>query len=389
MLSEAESQELAEDAHFDKLLRIGVLSLKRIGVRVAIEPTQFVGKAILSCGTIIVSPRRPKLFEDIADLATAYSLRQTTASALGRDEGRTALIALLLRSMSESASEGLPQLYSSSISDGSIVKGRILISQTIQRFSARGVNHRAVSRASARGIDDQLLAVIATILASLSEEFAIGRDSIKLLNTLVNVLGSEQTPLPVDDVIEQCALLSSRYADWPNLCRTLALAALFFKGELSIWDTRVDGSGGYSQFCNLDLLWEQAVFSFADRALQGSASIAMLHPLGRGKFSLFPGSVRTIDPDIGIYSVDTLTMIIDAKYSLVSAASNSDIYQVLAYMRRMRTNFGILVYLSERTWIENIGGDGQEEILAVGLSIADVHAAAKESLASEILKRIT
>jgi hypothetical protein len=140
--------------------------------------------------------------------------------------------------------------------------------------------------------------------------------------------------------------------------------------ERIIWDTEIPVSGGECRFCNMDRLWELAIWTaFRKAAINNNGMSVEFHPLAKMKMMLLMDGGPRIDPDIVIYREGKPFIIADAKYSESKSAVADDVYQIVCYTQRLKAEKGILIYLSaERGWFSSLGfsADGSE-LLAAGI----------------------
>jgi 5-methylcytosine-specific restriction endonuclease McrBC regulatory subunit McrC len=159
-------------------------------------------------------------------------------------------------------------------------------------------------------------------------------------------------------------------------------------GESTVWNYYNEDNAGRSRFCDMDLLWEQAVYNMVKLICIGTDLNPVFHPFAGSTRLLLEDGARTIDPDIVVFS-PLAPIVVDAKYSIASSANNADIYQMLAYLRSIDARCAVLVYLGDHEWTEVIGKDRDKLLVAVGLSNSDVRASAARTLSPHLTATVT
>jgi McrBC 5-methylcytosine restriction system component len=370
-LPEDEVGALQADAHFQKLISNGMLGLRRIGGTLGLQAGKYVGRAILPSVTIEVLPQRPALFASIIGLSTAYNLRQSGAVGIGDNgsPGFTSISDALLKAWSNALHNGLPKVYVSSVHMGTSLRGRIMMSETIRTLVSRGIKHRAVTKVRTPVTVGCLESLLTTVVELLRLRYDSTKRQLILMDTIASYIGECET-LPVTEALRICDELEKRYQDWPDLAEAMRASRLFLTGVDIAWTERIESDRGRSTFCDMDRLWELACYHIVEEACDRAGLRAALHPLASARYPLMDVGAKFIDPDIIVYRDADAFSIFDAKYSLSQSASSPDVYQMLAYCRRMNSRLGVLIYLGEANWSEVVGSDGDLTLLAVGVSIA-------------------
>jgi len=176
--------------------------------------------------------------------------------------------------------------------------------------------------------------------------------------------------LDVTQAIAVTEVLAAQYADRAELGRLLAVVSIILQDEHVVWDEELAISGGVARFCNMDRLWEKAVWTAFTQATSRDPDFrAELHPLSNMRVTLFENGGPEIDPDAILYYKGQPKLVVDAKYTMATQPSADDIYQILCYSRRVGATRGILLYLTKgEPWSHSVGsgGDGYE-VLAAGV----------------------
>ena len=135
-------------------------------------------------------------------------------------------------------------------------------------------------------------------------------------------------------------------------------------------------------------LFERFVF----RRLSGLLSAHGLVVRGQLTMPFDADGQATIRPDLVIHTNNRIRLVADTKYKDVSAPEPADLYQMLAYCRVMKIDYGLLITAGKQTPMTYRVSDGETviDVRSVDLDgpIADVNKSV-EALATWIRKHVT
>jgi hypothetical protein len=244
-----------------------------------------------------------------------------------------------------------------------------MMSETIRTLVSRGIKHRAITKVRASVTVPCVESLLTTIVDLLRLRYDLTKRQLMLMDGIASFLG-ECKRLPIKEALSVCDEIEKVYQDWPDITEAIRMSRLFLTGVDAAWTERIDGDYGQSTFCDMDRLWELACCHIVEEACDRPGLRAVLHPLAGARYPLMEVGAKFIDPDIVVYRHSSAFAIFDAKYSESKSAASPDVYQMLAYCRRLRSPMGVLVYLGDENWSEVVGRDGDMTLLAVGISIA-------------------
>jgi hypothetical protein len=236
-------------------------------------------------------------------------------------------------------------------------------------------------------VDDSLGSVISTVASLLNTGYDISSALQLRIGQLVNLF-DEGKILNTQEATIRADTLLRIYSDQPSLVRLLMICQAILRAEQVIWDTDIPVPGGECRFCNMDRLWELAVWTAFKEASAAHDDLSVeFHPFGRASIRLLTDGGPRINPDVVVFKNGKPFVIVDAKYSEASSAAADDVYQIVCYTQRLNAVKGTLIYLSPKDgWSEELGRtEGGSVISAGGVSrqhnvALDIVAIARASL---------
>jgi 5-methylcytosine-specific restriction endonuclease McrBC regulatory subunit McrC len=293
------------------------------------------------------------------------------------------------KALSDTIDEGIPFIYERTTSTTSRPRGRVLFNETLRSLRTRGISHKVVCGFNVREFDVNLSDVVSTV-ASLLEAAHDVPPMIQLrISRLVDLFGGQV--LTTQQATEKANLLLEVYSDRNELARLLRICRSVLVGEQNVWDMEIPIAGGECRFCNMDRLWELAVWTAFKEASNDQEGLTVeLHPFARAGMRLLTEGGPRIDPDVVIFEDGEPAVIVDAKYSESGSAVAGDVYQIVCYTQRVKAAKGVLVYLSDKgSWSTNLGRTEDGRVIsAVGINgksnvALDFVAAARNTLNAE------
>jgi hypothetical protein len=354
------------------LRNLGVIGESYAGGFRIVEPRQFVGYYRNRSCSLAIDPRRAELFEDVRRFVAGFPEKQVTAETSATSDEQLHVIdpAILFCSALESAVQaGLPLLYHRFSIATSHPRGRINFTETFRKFQSRGILHKVACESPARQYDPRLTSVLSTVISLLRRDYSIPSGILGRLEIFACLFeGARIYRIP--EAKDAAESLIRNYDGWTEVRRVLLLGQAILTSQEQVWDVQLPIAGGECRFCNMDRLWEIAVLTAFQRTWRGEGRTVEYHPYRNRNFTLFLGRGPEIDPDVVAFEAGKPAMIIDAKYSDTEQPAAGDLYQLLCYVRRLKADIGVLVYLSSQsTWHSMVGrAEGNVAIAAGGAS---------------------
>lgn len=383
VLTESEWVDLGLDEAEAALRGTGVLRLRTSGAYRVIEPTQFVGSISLPRRSLRVSPKWPKLFEELQGFVAkvpSKAIPDRTEATESQELASVEIGPRFVASLDEAATAGLPFAYENLDEATSLPRGRFLVRETIRGFASKGIDHRAWCRVArpkpAEGLPE-VLSSAATLLRM--SNLMKPRDALRL-STLMEGLLLETVPVETSGAIASAHAIVERYAEWPELCDTMRLAVQILEGEREVWHLQLQLRYGSASFCNMDRLWELAIHEGLSRS-RGTGVDVAFHPYQGEKQTLFSDGGPDIDPDVVVFADGRPRLVVDAKYSDASTFVADDVYQVLAYARRLKADGAVLVYTTTGASWRMLIGNSEDGVRVEALGI-DVERSSRDLVRS-------
>jgi hypothetical protein len=369
----SEIQNDALEAALAEVGKRGILRIRRVGQHCIIEPRQFVGALAVPGFSLRVSPRYPKLFSSLRPLMRMPERSVPgVATASGTSQaGYVHPAVVFTRALEGALERGLPSIYRRRELTLTRPRGRIMATATLRTLHSRGIRHAVRCAVSERYNDLELEGLLASTMRLISLDYAAPA-SAKLSNArFAERLRLEPLSASVSDAVELISSLTSRYSDWPEICRLLTSAEAVISGRREVWDSEIAIRNGDCRFADLNVFWERAILGAFRDAVKGVAGLeTRLHPLAGTGIRLLRDGGPAIDPDIVVFQSSLPRIVVDAKYTDSSSAIADDVYQVQAYVDRLRAKVGVMAYVSEQgDWFDTIGTTEHGAVLlAFGVS---------------------
>lgn len=347
-----------------ELARIGAIKITRSTTFVLIEPKVLVGTFDSPRLRLEVASKSPTLTEHLIRLLDEWRKRIDVDDSTSEGDSRAIesiwlTFADLLAGLHR---EGLPWTYEQRTVISSTPRGRILFRDTLTRLALRGISHQVVARSQIRRYFDGLAPALDAIRRRLPTCELTTPPVKSRINRLIGLAGEVIPPVSAAEAKQSFTELS-QLGGRPALYRLCNFCMGILEGNNPFRISRRIGSG-IAEFVDLERLWECAVRLLAARYYSAADNEVVLHPLRRTKVTLYDDGGPELDPDIMAYDGCQGHCVIDAKYSIVSSPSASDVYQMSSYLSRLRCPIGLLAYVSDgsETRFAKIGtlDDGKE-----------------------------
>jgi hypothetical protein len=380
-LIERASDLIMPDARWDlfsepllRLKSLGIVGIKSSQGYKTIEPRNFVGRMRTASGAIEIRPRNPTWFASLQRfIGSPYGKAVVDLEELESDGTWAAYLELALalsRAVEEAIRVGFPSSYQKELLQTSKPVGRILFTDSVQRFLVKGIRHKVTCQKVRRCSRGDLASVVC-LAAELVPDFGVSQTIRRDLSLIVSLLEKEAFGISIEAAISKIDQLASEFKDWPEIVKLLYICNVILQQMNKVWDVEVQLDEGECRFCDVDRLWEGAIF----RAVRGSRVRlrSEWHPFAKTSVALLSRGEPEIDPDIVLFDDAGPAIVVDAKNSRADTAVSSDIYQVLCYVERLCARAGVLVYLSTSTnWIKDYGTTERgKRIVAVGINTED------------------
>jgi hypothetical protein len=225
-----------------------------------------------------------------------------------------------------------------------------------------------------RRLDELLGSLVRTVASLLRASNAISPVTQFRMDQINELFDGASGVVEIDEAVRLGEGLLVTYQDRIEIVRLLEAALAVLRNQGAIWNTEIPLEGGECRFCNMDRLWERAIWSRAKSVLEGEELAVELHPFARYRTTLFREGGPDIDPDIVVFRRDRPLVVLDAKYSEASVPAADDVYQIVCYARRLNAHVGALAYLSPGDrWFKDLGQTEEGlTIVAAGVSTRDL-----------------
>ena len=368
VLDAVEWQQIGLEDVLQQLRDAGVIGLEHVGAFRVVEPRQYVGSVTVGSKRFAVAPRVPRLFTALHNLVLSLPFRKSVSVAAGEMVLRDAPAVAFGEALEAMCLVGIPAVYASEILATAQPRSKLLVRETMAKLASRGVAHRVVTAPRVRRADAELNRVVfetATILRGAGLVHGALGNRLDLLLGLLDapVMGS------VRAIWEPLQDLERRYSEWPEVAQLLSICRTVHEGEEVLWKTpgvepSIDG-----RFCNMDSLWERAIWAGLALAASEVSGSVLWHPYSDTSVPLLRDGGPAIDPDVVITKAGDVVGVVDAKYSDRDRAVAGDVYQIVCYADRVGGVPGYLVYYSSVPWFETLGETEQgSRIAAMGVT---------------------
>lgn len=378
IVAEADWQSLNLDEPCRILTEKKIIGLKKVGGFQIIEPRQFVGHLRLPGRAITVSPSDKELFTALHSFVTfppEKTVISEDKSVRSKDVHLLDIALTFVKAFLEVVNVGLPFSYERRTLETTHPRGRLLVSQTLRSLHSHGISHRVVCSVAEKGYDKDLGSILKTVASFLKTDFDLPVHSWQQLDQLIALFGEDSQVLSMTDVEDTIMNEMNVYTDRAELVRLLEICQAIISNERVVWDTEIPVLDGECRFCNMDRLWELAIWTALRKSPASSENDSTeFHPLSRSDLNLLTPGGPKIDPDIVVFRSGRPLIVIDAKYSERTTPSAADVYQIVCYAQRLKANRGVLIYLSPgENWFRHLGRTSEEiEIDAAGVAITGV-----------------
>lgn len=241
--------------------------------------------------------------------------------------------------------EGLPWEYNSATEETSTPRGRILFKDTITKLHSRGISHRVFSRKQVREYLFDLALCLDAVRRKLDIVDPVGREEKYCVQRLIDMISERENIISEVDAFIRLEPFLNIYGR-PALGRIAYFGRKILEGKEEYRISERVGSG-IAEFVDMEKLWEHAVHMLVQMSVSNSGLNAVMHPLRSSNTHLFNNGGPKLDPDIIVFDHCNTIAIVDAKYSLTSTPSASDVYQITSYCTRLKANMGLLAYVSD------------------------------------------
>lgn len=344
--------------------------------------SSFVGRLRLGSIDIVVKPKVPipSLLTMLAEVHELTRLLPQFAGFQRTDEIVDLLVHVFLNQVDLLVHRGLKRTYVTYEDELVPIRGRLDVRRTFalhmrakpkawcefEDYTLDGAENRALLRA---------LRVISSSAVFSPQRRRVAQ---KLTTDFVGVSDISLLPKQIDAIA--CDRLSSHYEPALRLA-AMILASMGLANELG----GVQSSGF---LLSMHDLFERFVF----RRLSGLLSAHGLVVRGQLTMPFDADGQATIRPDLVIHTNNRIRLVADTKYKDVSAPEPADLYQMLAYCRVMKIDYGLLITAGKQTPMTYRVSDGETviDVRSVDLDgpIADVNKSV-EALATWIRKHVT
>jgi len=378
IVSEADWQSLNLEEPCRVLIEKKIIGLKKVGGFQVIEPRQFVGHLRLPGRAITVSPSDKGLFTALHGFVTFAPEKiviSENKSAISTDVHPMDIALAFVKAFLEVVNVGLPFSYERRSVETTHPRGRLQVAQTLRSLHSHGISHRVVCSVAGKRYDKDLGSILATVASFLKTDYELPVHLWHQLDQLIALSGEDSRVLATVDAEQKIVNKISVYADQSVLVHLLEICQAIIFNERVVWDTEIPVLDGECRFCNMDRLWELAIWTALQKSRASSENDSTeFHPLSGSSLNLLTPGGPQIDPDIVVFRRGKPFMVIDAKYSETTTPSAADVYQIVCYAQRLKSIKGILIYLSQgENWFKHLGRTPEGiEIDAAGVASAGV-----------------
>lgn len=354
-----------------------VIRIVRRSDHLLIYPNQFAGIARTSAGILRIAPRFPRLLDELrrAFPRDTRNVLGASAASSGSVMGRD-LAGAFVQSMMTVAANGLPFAYVRLRQEADSPRGGFDVGTTIRRFATRGIRHRAVTFATSRLADIDLVRVCRLAHDVLSSEGLISASEMPILERLETSFGWESVaPLGSDEALSLIPGLIESHRQRSDVVTLMQIVERIIATNQAEFDIEIAVANSTFRFSDADALWERAVHAAIQALLKPPSPLSVqLHPFRSTSKHLFPDGGPDIDPDVVVFESHAPVVVVDAKDYEATAADPNGVYQVAAYARSLGASRALLVYLSPSDQWHSSFGDNEIRIDAVGIPVANASA---------------
>ena len=329
------------------LVRLGVIKVRKAANVVLVEPRTLVGSFLSPTTHILISPKRPE-FLAILKRASNRWRRYAPVSderLVGRLESYVGLGRKFRDLLLDLTNEGAPWSYSRKVFATSMPNGRILFNKSVAKLHSRGISHRVIVSTPEKRHEHRLASVLQTVLRAVESTEPVAAQDKSEATFLIDVLGQALEYVTEGEASQILTELRFDFPDRPVL-QSVAEFSLAVLGGDEPYRISQQVGRGVAEFVDMEKLWEDAVAEIARAHGPSPALSYRLHPLRGAQLTLMTDGGPRLDPDIVAYEGATANIVIDAKYSLATAADAGDVYQISSYVSRMGASVGILAYVA-------------------------------------------
>ena len=334
---------------------------------VLVYPNQYVGSARSAGRRLSVKPKYPDL---LLQLRRNFPRSKKDIPLEGFDPRgeykRTEDLAVrFLTALSEVIGRGVPFSYEQRRYEGQSLAGSLNVGETIRRFASRNIHHQAVTLRSVKTTDAAFVDIVWCAAEALRDLDVLSVLEIQTLDTMLAAIGSKSVELSLSRASAAADRSMITYRDRLEISNLLLCCIDLFQHNRTECDIEaVIGSVTFA-FTDADALWERAVNKAMQQSVSKRGWEARPHPLQHEKTTLFESGGPDIDPDVIVYDgAGSAIMPVDAKDSVRRTAGASDVYQVVAYARKLGAPAAALIYLATADDRVDEFGDAELSIFA-------------------------
>jgi len=328
------------------LVNLGILRTKRSGESIIVEPATLVGQFNSPNFTIEVKSKRPGLVPILISASQRWRKRLTQSDpdqfgSVPADVSLAGQFRLLLLTFLE---EGIPWKYARNVGATSMPRGRIKFQQTISRLSSRGINYKAIVSQQVREVDQFLVETLSTTRRAINALEIQSKIIDGDIERLLLLTGSNSDYMPQIEARWHLFRIIEEYSNRPALHDLVDFCLKVLSADEPFRISERVGQGA-AEFIDMERLWEDAIAGLLTAQLD-IRDVVSLHPLRTSSTTLMHDGGPKIDPDVVVYREGKPVMVADAKYSVSESAAASDVYQLAAYVQRLKVKVGLLVYVA-------------------------------------------
>lgn len=334
-------------ADANQLARIGVVKIQQAGDYLLLEPKTLTGVFDSPRLRLEVLAKSPNLASGLLRRLDGWRKRLNVEEPGKR--GNSAEAGTLWNTfdhlLSRVHQEGLPWEYTTVKLVTSAPRGRINFRETISKLIAKGVNHKVVAGQQVRHHFAHFAPALDAVRRRISSLEAVDPSLRSRVVRLIDLSGDFS--IPVEDIEAKDAFRRlSELEGRPALLALCAFCLQALAGGDYVRISRRIGSG-IAEFVDMEKLWESAVQMLFTHQHHSSGDKIVLHPLRGTGQRLFVDGGPEIDPDIVFYRQAKPVAVIDAKYSVATSPTAADVYQLSAYVSRLKCDIGVLAYVAD------------------------------------------